>query len=99
MPPYIQGDFSGEVLPWSPLWSSRPTRNAASTELGRLTLKGGHQLLKQCIMHSVGERYISVAVRISICVYTIHFWEASLSMYLNHKRNVYLCAFQLHAPL
>lgn len=56
MPPYIQGDFSGEVLPWSPLWSSRPTRNAASTELGRLKLKGGPQLLKQCIMHSVGER-------------------------------------------
>lgn len=62
MPPYIQGDSSREVLPWSPLWSSLPMRNAAATELGWLESKGGHQLLKQCIMHSVGERYISAAV-------------------------------------
>lgn len=33
MPPYIQGDFSEEVLPWSPLWSSLPRRNTTSAEL------------------------------------------------------------------
>lgn len=72
-------------------------RNATFIELG--CLKERQHLLKPCIMHPVGEKCVSAAVQINICVYTINCWEARSCMCLNHKRNVYLYAFQLHTPL